>query len=418
MSTLWLQLAVLSLAAMLFVLIPLWRHRDRVAQSALEQRREKNRDVFSQRQQELAQDLQQGLVTAEEHAGLLAELQRAFLGDMEALERQHAVTGNWSGGRPLLLVLVLLIPLASLWIYRGQGSGEDLALPQLLAELRSAESDEQQLAVLGDLADFLQARFERRPDDLQNGYMLGTLNLELERHEAAIATFRRMLEQMEAGPDRATVLGQLAQAQYMQADSQVTSEVQATIDAALALNPNESGSVGILAIDAFLRQDFAAAIGYWRRQLAAAPPGSQQAETLRQRIAAVEAYIPDLADTQAPAAASGGAITLVIDVAPELAASVVPGMRLFVYARNPAMPMPILAQNLEAPQFPFTITLDNSMSMMGMTLESAPQLVVGVRLSTSGTATAQPGDLQTLSEPFVLTELAAPLSLVIDEVVP
>ena len=86
---------------------------------------------------------------------------------------------------------------------------------------------------------------------------------------------------------------------------------------------------------------------------------------------------------------------------------------------NPAMPMPILAQNLDVPEFPFTITLDNSMTMMGATLESVSELVVGARLSRAGGAIAQSGDLQaTLSDPFVLTELTAPLELLIDEAVP
>jgi len=417
MTFLWLQLALLILAAMAFVLVPLWRHRNQVAQSALQQRRDKNRDVFAQRQQELEQDLAQALVSTEEHAKLLAELQRAFLLDMEALDRQDGTRNNWSGGRQVLLALVLLIPLTSLWIYRDWGAGADLALPDILAQLRSAESEEAQIALLAELADFLQNRFERRPDDLQNGYMLGTLYLELDRYDAAIAAFRSMLELMESGPDRATVLGQLAQAQYMRADSQVTEEVRATIDETLALNPNEFSVMSILAIDAFLREDFASAVVYWRRQLAAAAPGSPQEQSLRERIAMVEAYLPEAAEAvPAAAAASGPVITLTVDLAPELAARITPDMRLFIYARNPAMPMPILAQNLEVPEFPFTINLDNSMSMMGLTLESAPNLVVGARLSAS--ATAQPGDFQTLSEPFVLSELAAPLTLLIDQVVP
>jgi len=275
------------------------------------------------------------------------------------------------------------------------------------------------VALLGELADTLQQRLERRPDDMQNAYMLGTLNLELERFEPAITTFRHMLERIEAGPDRATVLGQLAQSQYMLADSTITDEVRSTIDQALALNPNEFAVMSILAIDAFLREDFPTALQYWQRQLASSTPGSPQAEALRQRIAMLEAYVPQAADGDSGAAVpTGPTISVTITVAPALAAQVTEDMRLFVFVRNPDMPMPILAQNLEVPEFPFTITLDNSMSMTGMTVETFPRLVVGARLSRSGNATAQPGDLQTLSESFTLSELTAPLELVIDEVAP
>jgi len=119
MSSLWLPLALLTLIAMLFVLLPLWRQRGLAATSLLQQRRDKNREVFTQRRQELQQDLEQGLTSADEHEKLLAELQRAFLLDMDALDRQAAVRGSWSGGKPVLLVLALLIPLTSIGIYQG-----------------------------------------------------------------------------------------------------------------------------------------------------------------------------------------------------------------------------------------------------------------------------------------------------------
>ena len=416
MTDLWPYLILLSIIAMAFVIVPLWRYRETTAQSTLDQRREKNRDVFLQREAELAHDQLQGLVTADEHAKLLAELQRAFMFDMQALEKQTAGKSTWSGGKPVLLILALLVPLGSGLFYYSWGSGPDLALPELLTRVGTAQTEEEQTTLFGELATFLQQRFERRPDDIQSGYMLGTLLVELERFPEASAVFASMLMQMEPGPDRATVLGQLAQAQYLQDDSQLTPLVQATIDEALGMNPNEFAVMSILAIDAFLKQDFVGAVGYWRRQLSASTPGSQQAETLRERIAMVEAAMPE--GTTTAAVDTSQTITVVVTIAPELAEQVTDDMRLFIYARNPAMPMPILAQNLALPEFPFTLTLDNSMSMTGMTLETAPALVVGARLSRSGTATAQSGDLQTLSEPFALADLTAPVQLVIDAIAP
>ena len=83
------------------------------------------------------------------------------------------------------------------------------------------------------------------------------------------------------------------------------------------------------------------------------------------------------------------------------------------------MKMPIAARNEEVPPgFPVTITLDNSNSMTGMQLESVPQLVVGARLSRSGTAIAQSGDLEILSAPFVLKDQSGPLTLTINHIVP
>lgn len=427
MNTIWLELAVLIVVAMMFVLVPVWRYRGSAARSSLALRKQKNREVFEQRQAELAVEMQQNVIAPDEYTRLLAELQRAFLLDMEALESEaHGKSrATLISGKAALIGLVLLIPIISLWQYRTWGSADDLALPALLSELSSAADEAAQTQKLQELADFLQKRFDRRPGDIQNGYMLGTLYIQLERFPEAETTLEKTAAQLDPNPDRATVLGQLAQAQYLLHDSTITPEVQATIDEAMALDPNEYAVMSILAIDAFVKQDLPTALGYWRRQLSAATPGSRDAATLRERIAMVESYMnkdgTSLNSASAEdevAAETGAQITLTIDISPELAARVDDSMRLFVFVRNPAMPMPILAQNIAVPEFPFTLTLDNSMSMTGMTVESAPQLMAGARISASGNAVAASGDMQTLSAPFVLSELSAPLELVIDQVVP
>lgn len=418
MSSLTLFLALLSAIAVAFVAIPLWRHRGTSAASTLELRREKNRDVFRQREVELAQDLEQNLVTADEHARLLAEAQRAFLLDMEALDKQGSGKGVWSGGRAVVLVLALAVPVAGFVMYRMLGSAPDLALPAILERVASAQTEEEQLARFGELADFLDDRLDRHPDDVRNGYLLGQLYMELQRFPEAIATFDSLLEYVDNNNDRATILGQLAQSRYVLADRQITPEVQATIDETLRLNPNEYAVMGLLAIDSVMHQKLPEAIAYWRRQLSSATPGSAEAEEVRRRIAVVEDYLP--ADQrEAAEAVSGPTVTLTINVAPELANLVSDDMRLFVFVRDPAMPAPILADNLAVPQFPFTVTLDNSYAMMqGRTLQHGAQVIVGARLSRSGQAIAQSGDLQTLSEPFTLSDEAASVELVIDEIEP
>jgi len=416
MAGFWLTLLVLAVVATLFVALPLWRFRSSSSVASVELRRQANRAAYDERLLEIDQEVQEGLIAAEDVERVRSELQRAFMRDMTALEQEQAAVGRL-GGKTLPFAFVVLVPLLSFGIYLEWGAAQDLALPQLIQRIGAAEDAESQAAVLLELADVLQARFDREESDLQNGYMLGTLYESLQRYDDATSVFTRMLQQMEPGPDKATVQGQLARTQYQLADGELTSAVQQHIDAALAMNPNEYYSMSILANDAFLREDMVAALGYWRRQLSAATPGSQEAAQLRQVITMVEQSLPQQAAQEAPAVA-GTSITVTIDLAPELAAQLDGKQSLFVFVRNPDLRPPLVAQNLAVPQFPFTITLDNSMSMTGMTLESAPSLVVGARLSGSGTAIAQSGDLQVTSEPFVLAELEGSVQLVINELVP
>jgi cytochrome c-type biogenesis protein CcmH len=414
-ADLWLPLVLLTVVAMGFVLVPVWRYRVRETEAGVAQRATRNREIFTQRQAELEREVGEGTIAAEDHQRMLAELQRAFMLDMEALQQQQdkpaaaVLPLRW-----LPIALALAIPVGALLLYRSQGAAPDLALPALMQKITDATDEQAQSAALAELADSLEQRLERRPDDLQTGSMLGTLYLVMDRYAEAISVFDKMLVEMEPTPDKATVLGQLAQARYLAAESVITPEAQDAMEQALALNPNEQAVMSLYAIDAFLKQDFVAALQYWRRQLSDLTPGSRDAEELRQRIALVESSLP----AEQKAAVQGSTLTVTIDVAPLLAAKLTPDMRLFIFARSPSMPMPIVAQNVPVPAFPFTITLDNSMSMTGAQLESVPELVVGARLSVSGNAVGQSGDLETLSAPFTLTKQSEPLTLTIDSIKP
>ena len=68
---------------------------------------------------------------------------------------------------------------------------------------------------------------------------------------------------------------------------------------------------------------------------------------------------------------------------------------VFVFARAAnGSRMPLAVQRAQVKDLPLAFKLDDSMAMApGMTLSSAPQLTVGARISKSGTAIAQPGDL-------------------------
>jgi len=112
-------------------------------------------------------------------------------------------------------------------------------------------------------------------------------------------------------------------------------------------------------------------------------------------------------------------VSLVIELDESIKDLVDDSMRLFVYARNPAMPMPLAAQTLSVPDFPFEITLDDSMAMIAnMTLSTAQEVIVGARLSKSGNAIAQSGDIQVVSEPFTLAEQDEAIILTIKDIVP
>jgi cytochrome c-type biogenesis protein CcmH len=98
----------------------------------------------------------------------------------------------------------------------------------------------------------------------------------------------------------------------------------------------------------------------------------------------------------APAAANGGQVSGQVKLAPALAAKVSPADTLFIFARaekGPRMPLAILS--LKAGELPARFSLDDSNAMaQGMNLSAFPSVMVVARISKSGNASAQSGDLE------------------------
>jgi cytochrome c-type biogenesis protein CcmH len=119
-----------------------------------------------------------------------------------------------------------------------------------------------------------------------------------------------------------------------------------------------------------------------------------------------------------PSAAPSDSTRVVVKVAldPKFKDSVGPDDTLFVFAKAArGSPMPLAIARLKVAQLPASVTLTDAMGMVpSLTLSQFPQIVVGARISKSGNAIAQSGDLQTLSASMT-TAQAEPVKLTIAE---
>lgn len=95
------------------------------------------------------------------------------------------------------------------------------------------------------------------------------------------------------------------------------------------------------------------------------------------------------------------AISGKVVMAPSLAAKGVPMDTLFVFARETSgPPMPVAIVRATKKDLPFTFRLDDSNSMMpSRKLSDVEMVVIVARLSKSGQAMPQSGDLEGMSQP-------------------
>jgi cytochrome c-type biogenesis protein CcmH len=109
---------------------------------------------------------------------------------------------------------------------------------------------------------------------------------------------------------------------------------------------------------------------------------------------------PAAAEEETPAA-DGTAIKVKVSLSGALRAKAADDDTVFIFAKAAAgPPMPLAIVRKQVKDLPVEVTLDDSMAMMpGKNLSSAPQVIIGARISKSGNALPAPGDLQGMSAP-------------------
>jgi len=415
MATLTPYILLLMLTAILFVLVPVLRFRKQGMNLQNEAREQKNIELFQQNISELENSLTDNLIEQDEFEKFKLELERNFMNDMESgLASKQKSTSSYTKLVPL--ALMFFIPIGSLLIYRSIGSGSELILPELIEQVSTSESVDEQLAALNEIATVLNQRFERREDDIQTGYTLGTLYISLEEYAEAVRVFSQLSEGLEEDLDKATVLGQLAQSQYLLAESVLTPTVQNTIDEALKLNSNEQAIMSILAVEALLADDLAGAENYWRRQVSQLPVGSEQIAQLNERIATLEAYLVEPGQEETTESTSGVELTITVSIDESIRDQIKSDMNVYIFARSEGTP-PLAAVEISPEDLPITITLDESMAMLPQfTLSSVQSAYVGASIARQ--AIAESGDFQAVSETFVIAEQLDPIVLLIEDRLP
>ena len=248
----------------------------------------------------------------------------------------------------------------------------------------------------------LEQRLKDKPDDADGWSMLGRSYSAMGRYADAVSAFQRVIDMK---PQDAQAYADLADAKAMAAGRNLAGEPAALIAKALQLDPKNLKALALAGTIAFDSNDFAKAAMLWEAAVAVAEPGSELARNLQggvpeARSRAGQGAAPAPQAPTAPAAA-GGTVAGEVQLAAALKGRVSPEDTVFVFARateGPKMPLAILRKQVK--DLPLNFTLDDSTAMSPATrLSSAKQVIVGARISKSGNATPQPGDLQGFSQP-------------------
>jgi cytochrome c-type biogenesis protein CcmH len=417
MSIFWTLAATLSLLALAFVLPPLLR-RNRTTGSTTT-RNEINTEVARQRLAELEQDLATGRLDQERYATARDDLERELLNDLQpedAAANRPVRSGRWAA-----LLIAIVLPVCATALYKALGSEQIIAMLQQQPAGSTASARAPNGMTVEEMVSRLAARLKQDPDNLQGWVMLAKSYTVLERFDLAVPAYRNVIRL--GGGKNAGVLADFADALVATADGKFSPEAGKLLTEALQIEPENVKALWLAGHWKLQDGDTKAALGYWQHAARLLPANSEDSQIIHRQMAQArqQAGLPPVAETETTAQAAGSGTSLQVKVSldPALRDKAAPDDTVFIYARAASgPPMPLAIARKQVKDLPLTVTLDDSMAMVpSMNLSRFPELTVGARISKSGNAMPQSGDLQGLKSP-VRPAATHDLDVVIDQVVP
>lgn len=416
---------VLTVLALVFVLLPLWRGD---AGSARIARRRKALE-------ELRDDLEP------------KDYQRR----LAALEQEAADSRARPGSmRGLGALMVVSVPLLAVFLYTQVGTPAGLA-PQSgqNAELRE---------ILGNLTE----QVREQPEDTESWNRLGTIWKDMSQFPAAEAAFRRVLF---IDPGDAFARVELAETLlYASGSARLPEASRDLLDEVLRTDRNNQKALWLAGLGAFHDGDQQRALELWSRLRDLLPPGNvrDQVEDQLARVSgsagtatasasdrtarpnphagilpdgttqgsgnstsdapsagndSAEARPPST-EAPAPADTDGSSIAVDVVLAPELAERVSGSEAVFVFARAVnGPPAPLAVKRLSAADLPTRVVLSDSDTMAeGLSLSTFPSVSISARISRTGNAIASTGDLEGATDALSVSETDQ-VEILIDQVI-
>ena len=363
--------------------------------------------IYEKRLVELDRDRKSGVLTEVQAGAERLELERTLLEEINSnisdsdgnAEPAAEVRKDW----PAAAIIVLFIPVASILFYYQLGS------PELI---NGGTAPSQSIGEHGDLkiedmVARLAQKMEQNPDDPQGWRMLTRSYMAMGRYSDAARAAERLYKLTGDDPD---VLLEYADALAMANNSTMAGKPEELVQKALTLDPDNVTGLWLAGMARSERGDLKSAINYWQQAL---PKITNEADktslnnlinSARKQLGEDIVEVPVSAPSSAPAAAStGGArINVKVSLNPDFNGKVSQDTTLFITAQETAgPPMPIAVVRRQVGDLPLEIILDDSKAMIPTRkLSNFEKVKIGARISRSGNAIPQSGDLT--AEPVVV----------------
>ncbi|ULU27867.1 tetratricopeptide repeat protein [Dyella terrae] len=323
------------------------------------------------------------------------------------LVRHGRQQGRPRGVFALAMIVAFCLPIAAIGLYLAVGT------PVALNGVPKADAGMN----IDQAVDELKTHLAQKPDDQQGWMLLGQTYSVMHKAADARDAYDHVLR-LDADNGVAMV-GWAEADSLLREDHRIEGRAQELLERAVKIDPQSQRGLWLLGISQFQHDQYTEAAATWRQLQPQLDPSSNVAKAVQEQIAVAESRANGGKTTsETPAAESvQPSLQVKVTLSPSLKDKLAPGDTLFVYARaDQGPPMPLAVAKMDAAALPATVTLNDGMGMTPqLKLSSASRVFVGARISKSGQAIAQPGDLEG-DAGVINVNTHTPISISIDKV--
>lgn len=402
-------LAAIVVLVLLILLRPfIWR-----TQGEGESRKQLNAAISRDDLARLKEDLRTGLLDKPSYDQAVDELRLRLAQDASAPETASSMRS------PIMTIaaLVVLLPAASVGLYLTLSSPQAAVDPQGFQQ----ESQKQ----VEEMVKGLAAKLQQEPDNLKGWAMLARSYKVLQRPIDAQRAYERAEPYIQ---NDAEMLADYADVAATNANGNFNGKPIQLIEKALQIDPNNPMALWLAGTAAYQASDFNQAIRYWDHLSTLLDPGSEDARLIQGALRDARGQLGQPAQaasavTQGAAPSSGQtaaaspelSVSGIVEVDPALGGQIKLDDIVMVIARPPDARMPVAVMRVRASELPLKFSLTDAMAMTpDARISMLPKVVIEARVSKSGFAQPEPGDLY--SEPQTVSPGASNVRLLVNQV--
>jgi cytochrome c-type biogenesis protein CcmH len=390
------KFVIAAAIAVVLVLVLLLRPLLWKSRAAHASRRQLNAAIYRENFTRLDQDLADGLIDAASHAQAQAEMRQRMLqeaGEAEAGEPAAAPRApKWT-----VAAVGVLVPLVAVGMYLFLGRPEELG-PES-ARQHAAQIDVEKM-VAG-----LAAKLEKEPDNLKGWAMLARSYKVLSRPVEAEKAFDHAGAFLD---NDAQLLADYADVAATNAQGNFAGKPAALIAKALKVDPENAMALWLAGTAAYQGGAYDSAAQIWGHLALQLPPDSDDGRAIQGAIrearaksghpevaSATEAAHPAMPGAAAAhPAASGAGVGGVVELDGALKDKAKPEDTILIIARAPGVRMPVAVIRATVAELPLKFMLDDTRAMSpNNPISALPEVSIEARISKSGMAMPEPGDL-------------------------